>query len=697
MTVNRNTRNGFACVAPLNKCRIMLQDIEIVKIFNQRLNDALAVNSWWRANEVRDNYNVLDGDQWLEEAIDRQNNDGMPLRTVNMVKPIINSISGFEIQNRSEVKYIPRLTKEDSVGFTDMVQSGVNYIEQESFSDFQASLAFADMLTCGVGVTDTTINYDNNPDGEVKVERVFPYFILWDVTARAKNIADANWVARARIVDKDTIEDYIGKNNVSPEEIDATFGASMDARFLDYFNVVMIAKSLAIVYEYQWREKKPFYRVENPLIGFIGDPEDPYTQNVVELAKILKEKYSMDPASTKVFSVDGQDFKALKEAFQALGFDVKYTKQERYKYYRAIIAGNKVTSKSENFSDNGFSIKFMTGYFSEMRQCYFGVVRAAKEMQRLLNQSVSDYEGFLRTVPKGGVEIEADAVPNMQAFVQTYTKAREVTIYNPGGLAKTRQKTTPPAPQGLFDMINYSSNAMLEVSGITKDFMGMIDSKLMTATLNRQLVRQGLTMLAGFFDAKKFYTIAQGKLFIDCLKILSENAEGRLMRVMDNGEAQYIPLLRNGIAAEYDIIVEDVPQTPSEREETFQKLMELAGVLLNKPNPVDITPMALQYSPLKGGQINKIMELMQPPPPPEPDPMVQKVLEAETAVKIASAEKYSADAKKSMVDAMLKEQALNQNPELINAEVNKVLADGMLARARAVKELQTPKYQPENR
>lgn len=666
----------------------MRNNLEILRIFNQRLNDALAVNSWWRANEVRDNYNVTDGDQWLEEPINRQNNDGMPIRTVNMVKPILNSISGFEIQNRSEVKYVPRMLKEEAQGFSDMVQSGVDYIEQESNSQFQASLAFLDMLTCGVGVTDTIINYDNNPDGEVKVERIFPYFIIWDVTARAKNITDANWVARARVVDKDTIEDYIGKQKIDSEEIDANFGASMDARFLDYFNVVMIAKSLAIIYEYQWREKKPFYRVENPLINFEGMPDDPYTQNVVELAKILQEKYSIDPVSTKVFSVETQDFKTLKEAFQALGFEIKYTKQEKYKYYRAVIAGNKVVSKAENFSQIGFSIKFMTGYFSEMRQCYFGVVRAAKEMQRLLNQSVSDYEGFLRTVPKGGVEIEADAVPNMQAFVQTYTKAREVTIYNPGGLAKTRQKTTPPAPQGLFDMINYSSNAMLEVSGITKDFMGMIDSKLMTATLNRQIVRQGLTMLASFFDAKKFYTIAQGKLFIDSLKVLADNSEGRLMRVMENGEIKYIPLLRNGIAAEYDIIVEDVPQTPSEKEETFQKLLELSSVLLNKPNPIDITPMVMQYSPLKGEQITKILDLMKPPPPPEPDPMAQQILQAETMLKQATAEKYSADAMKSQMDVLLKQQALNQNPEFAAVEINKTAADAMLSRAKAAKELQ---------
>jgi hypothetical protein len=665
----------------------MLKDLDILRIFNQRLNDGLAVQSWWRGNEVRDNYNVIDGDQWAEDSIDRQNSDGMPIRTVNMVHPIVNAISGFEIQNRSEAKYIPRVMNEETSGFTDMVESGVKYIEAESQSDFQASLAFKDMEICGVGVTDTIISYDNNPDGEVTVERIFPYFILWDVTARGKNITDANWVARARVVDKDTIKDYLGNEKLDAETIDADFGSAGDARFLDFFNVVMIAKSLAIIYEYQWRQKEIFYRVENPLIGFEGFPEDPYTEQIVELAKALKEKYSIDPTVTRVFSVEKEDFKALKEAFEALNLPLQYTRQKKYRYYRAEIAGNRVVSKSENFSQTGFSIKFMTGYFSEMRQCYFGVVRAAKEIQRLLNQSVSDYEGFLRTIPKGGVEIEADAVPNMQAFVQTYTKAREVTIYNPGGLSKTRPKTTPPPPAGLFDMITYASSTILEVSGITRDFMGMVDSKMMTATLNRQLVRQGLTMLSTFFDAKKFYTINQGKLFIDCLRILAENAEGRLIRVLDQGSVKYLPLLRNGIAAEYDVIVEDAPQTPSEKEETFYKLLELSSLLINKPNPVDITPMVMQYSPLKGEQVKEIIDLMKPPPPPQPDPVAQQLLQAETMLKQASAEKYAADAQKSQMDALLKQQELMQSPELVSVGIEKTIADTALAKAKAFKEV----------
>lgn len=661
---------------------------DIIKTVHQRINDCLLVQAWWRANEIRDNYCLVEGDQWLEDARDRQNLDGMPARTVNKSAIVIDSVCGFEIQNRSEVNYVPRLPTDSQMGFSDMVNDGVKYIEQACNAAFHNSLAFKDMLVCGVGVTDTIISYDNNPDGETIVERVFPYLTLWDVAARGKNLEDANWVIRAKVVDKDAMEGYI-KEAMDQDEVDANFGASIDARFLDFFNTVMITKSLGIIYEYQWREKIPFYRVNNPLVGFMGDPMDPYAQQIVQLAKTLQEKYKFDVTKDRVFSIDSKDRSALKEAFELLGLPFKAIKQKKYKYYRATVVGNKLFDKEENFSQTGFSLKFMTGKFSEVRQCYYGMMRAMKEAQRMYNQAISDYEGFLRTVPKGGVIIESDAVPNMEAFVQTYTKARQVMIVNPGALAggKIMPKPAVPVPPGLLDMISFSSAAMLEATGVTPEFMGLNESKEMTATLNRQLVRQGLTVLSAYFDAKKFYTIAQGKLFIDCLRVMAENAEGRLIRVMNDGEAQFIPLLNDGIAAEYDVIVEDVPQTPTERQDTFEKLLQLSGILLNKPNPIDITPMLMQFSPLKDKQQKEVLDAMKPPPPQPPDPVTQGLLIAETKLKESVAEKNMAEIPKIQIDALLKQQELMQGDNRANAEIQKILSDVQLNQTKALGEV----------
>jgi hypothetical protein len=669
----------------------VLSDSEILSSHSHRVNDSIEATTIWRT-ELRDDYNVMECNQWLAETHERQLKDGMPIRTINKLSPVIDAVSGFEIQNRSAVKYVPRVSEPEKIGYSDMLNDTVKYIENESQSAFHNTEAFKDMLICGVGVTDTTINYDDNPDGEVKIERIFPYFVLWDITARAKNLEDANWVIRAKIVDKELIGTLLNEDKDDDkveEDIDLAYysGGATDGRFLDFFDTVATTKSLAIIYEYQWRDKVPFYRVENPLIGFTGNPLDPYIQQVLAFAKMMQEKYRVNLATDRIFSINKEDYKEIKGIFEALDLPFKTVKQKKFKYYRATVIGDKVLNKSENFSQTGFSLKFMTGKFSETRQYFYGMLRAAKEPQRLLNQSISDYEGFLRTIPKGGVEIESDAVPNMQAFVETYTKAREVTIYNPGGLAKTRPKVSPPVPSGLLDMINLAATSIMETTGVTQDFMGTADSKLMTATLNRQMVRQGLTVLSCYFDAKKFYMINQGKIFIDCIKVLMDNAEGRLIRVMDSSETRYIPLLKENVANQYDVIIEDIPQTPSERQDTFEKMMQLAQLLANKPNPVDITPLVMQYSPLKEDEIGKITELMKPPPPPEPDPIVQQMLMSEAKLKEALATKETAEAQKAQMEAMLKQQELETNPQSHVEKIMKIQAETQFTNAKAATEI----------
>lgn len=663
----------------------MLNPDNILKTAHQRINDCLSVQDWWRANEVRDNYNLIEGDQWLEDAILRQNADGMPVRTVNKSAVLMNAFCGFEVQHRGEVSYVPRQPTEQQEGESDLGNDGAQWIEDTSQAPFQKSLAVRDMGICGVGVVDHIMDYDTNPDGELKVERVFPYFILWDVAARAKNLKDANWVCRAKVVDKESLENYI-KDASDSDEVDAGFGAAEDARFLDYFDTVMIAKSLGVIYEYQWREKVPFYRIENPFIGMEGFMDDPYTQQILMLAKEIQESYEVDIGMDKIFSIDSKDYKPLKDAFEALGLPFKATKQKKFKYFRANIVGNRIFDIEENYSQQCFSLRFMTANFSEVRQCFFGLMRPMKDPQRMYNQAISDYEGFLRTIPKGGVEIEADAVPDLEAFVQTYTKAREVTIYNPGGLGKARPKLTPPIPSGLLDMINFASNAMMESTGITPNFLGLTDSKEMTATLDRQMVRQGLTVLSTYFDAIKYFTIDQGQLFIDALRILTENSPGRLISIAGKEGLKYQRLFQSRLAAEYDVVVEEVPQTPSERQDTFEKLLQMAALLANKPNPIDIMPMVVQYSPLKGSQIKEITTLMQPPPPTPPDPIAQGLLVAETKLKESTAEKNIADATKSKLDVLLKQKELANTDEVVAAEVQKILADAALSQTKAMNE-----------
>lgn len=647
---------------------------EIMTLASKRFTDFVAGTEWWHNNEVRTNYSLYEGYQWSEENRQKYEADGIDIFTLNQISPIVDAISGFEIQNRTEVNYQPRLSDDDSRGFRDVVSSAVKYFEQDGFVAEQNSHAFADMLKCGLGATHTTFNYEENPDGEVEVNRIFPAFVMYDTSARKKNLKDANWAARVKVVDNEVI----GEEFDDIEEGQGLGDYSFDfTRFYNWYDANLRGGKLSCVIEYEWREKTPIHRVENPFYGAEGD------ELIDSYKKVAKESYQIN-LDDRIVTMAPGIYSQFRQDMKALGIYPKSTKQKTYKYYRAMIADGKLAEYEENYSQKGFSIKFMTGKYSETRQCFYGVIRAISEPQRILNESVSDYKGYLSNIPKGGVEIEEDAVSDIKGFLDTYSKAKKVTIYRPGALmqGKVRPKTSSGMPMGMVEMIPQSAQWMLDCVGLTPEFMGQMDSKLMTAQLQGQIIRQGLTVLAVYFDAKSNYMIEHGKILVDCVRIMAENSPGRLIRnVVGQGASKYLPLFLDNIAAEYDVVIGEVAQTPGERQETFNKLVELSDKLMQSKG-IDILPIVLRYSPFKKDEVDEIAQ-MTTPQPQQPDPLQQALLESQVALQNANAKKLTSDAVKINLEALLVQKQLETYDDEKEVELTETMSAAVLNQAKA--------------
>ncbi len=644
----------------------MPEDDIIVQCIEKYLDENLVVAQNWRQIEVQENFALFEGNQWTEEAVKQQVNNGMPIITINRVSPVTEAICGFEVQNRLETRYSPRLMNPEQTGFKDLMNNLSQYFDQLSNAQSQHSLAFKDMGLCGVGATSTTISYDKNPNGEVEVRRVFPAFVFWDVAARAKNIIDSDYVIEVKILSREAI-----KAEYNIDYYDDIYPSEVDARIIQFFNSVLTAKDLGVLYEYQWRQKEPFYRVENPFLKLDTQSLDPYALNELQqLAIQYQEQFDFNPGIDKVFCVrDKSDLTDLKKIFDLYGIKIKTTTQHTYKYYRAIVTGGKIITKAENFSQQGFSIKFMTGQFSELTQSYYGWMRGCKDPQRMLNQAVSDYVGFLSTIPKGGVNMESDAVDNPEAFLATYAKARAVTIFAPGALSsgKVMPKVTPPIPSGIIEMIQYADAQIMQVCGVTPELMGVMNTKEQNSSFYSQQIRQGLTTLATYFDAKRTYLQAHGELYIDCARVLVDNAEGILIKnVIGEGDAPYVRLLKSGIASNYDVVVEEVPDSPDANNAILVTLLDIQKAMPN----VNLMPLALNYTTLPSDVIKNVEASMQPPPPPEPDPINTQILLSEIEYKKASAAKLNAEAQQIHTQNMYKQTEVLFGPAKQQTDIN---------------------------
>lgn len=641
-------------------------DEDIVEQMERRIDENLMVGIDWRQYEVRDGFSMFEGNQWSTEATRRQTANALECYTINRVRPVLEAICGFEIQNRLDVNYLPRLVNPEQRGFNDVCNNGVKWMEQTSNANSQRSIAFLDVLICGVGAVATDINYHNNPNGEQEKRRVFPAFMFWDVAARAKNLRDANYVIELKVTAKEEIEQEYGISDESD-----VYDTGLDSRVLQFFQTILPVKTLGCIYEYQWRTLKPFYRVENPFLKINPQFLEPDEQMILQAQmRFMEEEYNLIPNLDRIFSVETlQEVNDLKATFAEFGVRLKYSEEKKYKYYRAIVTGGKVVSKEENWSQSGFSIKFMTGEFSELTQSYYGLMRACRDPQRILNQSVSDFVGFLQTIPKGGINIESDAVSDINAFLDTYAKARDVTIFNPGALSggKVMPKITPPIPSGIVEMIQYADAQIMQVCGVTPELMGMMSTKEMNSGFLKQQIRQCLTTLAVYFDARSTYMYDDGMLNIDSLRILIENAEGRLIRdVIGEANAEYIPLLKSGMAKEYDVIIEQTPATPDENNETFMKLLDLQKAMPDK----NILPIAMKFAPLPESVMKELEEVMKPAPPPPPDPLNQALLDSQAKLQYAEASKLQADAQTLSVDNQLKLNELHFAPAKESTDIH---------------------------
>lgn len=650
---------------------------EILDEFQTRAQEFLDVKEHWRETEVIDGFGVYDGSgQWLQEDYDKQVKDGMPVVTINKASPVIDAVSGFQIQNRFTATYQPRqIGDEGDEEQVNIVQNTVEYIEEDSGIPHEDSIAFRDMTICGVGATNHDIEYEeDNVNGDAKGWRIFPYLLLFDIAARGKNLRDANWCAEAKIISSHTAEQEIADANGDDDALVAA--SATDHRFLEYFDNTQLEGKLAVAFDYQWRDKEIIWRARNPFLDYQGG--DPLLDNY--LADAI-ERFDFTTEDT-LLVLTSQQKTEFAEELEALGIELKAKKQRRFRYYRARIIGNTIVEITDSLSQKGFSIKLMTGKFDEKNQCHYGMMRAIKEAQRLLNLAVSDYQGFLTTIPKGGVEMEYDAVDDLNAFRDTYTKAKDIVIYAEGGLNKTRPKQTPPVPDGLMGMIDFAINSIMEVVGVTPSFMGEMDSKELTGKLQAQLVRTGLSVLALYFDAFRFYIHDRGKLMIDIVRVLADNDDGRLVRnVIGKGNEKYLRLLKEDISSEYDIIVGEAPQTPNERQETFEKLMELTAMLA--PKGIDLTSIAIPFSPLKKDERDAVMELMKPQPEPEPDPLQQGLLQAEIGLKQGISAKNQAESSLKKLEVLLKIKELGEMDERIEAEIEEIKSKALLNIARA--------------
>lgn len=590
----------------------------------------------WR-KEAREDYEFYSGNQWSDEDRAKLMAKNRPVVTFNRIAPAINAVVGSEINNRREVRYIPR--EQGDAKANEVLTAAGEWFRDECGAEDEESDAFEDDVICGMGWTDTRLSFEEDPDGAPVVERMDPLGMGWDCNAVKPNLLDASRLWRVRSMSYTDAAELTGikdrgKLNAAwirslagsdekphdQDEADHYTGEQNEQADGGYKN------SRCLIVEVRWFEKQAYYRgpdINNPM---------------------------------EVKEYDLRQFEMIRKQMP----DFPGVKQHRKVVKRAFLGSEVLGEPDQPMVPPGmFGWECMTGYRDKVKGQFYGVVRAAKDPQRWANKFFSQVQYLLNSQSKGGIAAELGVAKNQRQFEESWAKAEEITWLNDGALSGDKPKFVPKPtaqfPTGFFTLFQESKEEINQTMGLSLEFIGTREVD-QAGVLEHQRRQSSLNLLASLFNSLRRYRKRQGKTM---LYLIQEHlADGRLIRIVGDDMKQYVPLTKADVANKtYDIIVDDSPTSPNEKDRTWAILMQMLPMVKDLMTP-EVAMELLALSPLPASLTEKLKqkaaEAAQQPKPPTPEEQKMQ----------ADQQKAQLDAQGKVMDLQAKQQENQMDVEM---------------------------------
>ncbi|HEV2110856.1 MAG TPA: hypothetical protein VGT99_05830 [Gammaproteobacteria bacterium] len=600
---------------------------------------SVAKRRQWRA-DAREDFAFTAGHQWSEEDAAHMDEALRPRTTFNTIAPVADAIAGHEVCNRQEVSYIPRQL--GASGVSEVLTAAAEWVREECDAEHEESEAFYDATVCGEGWTATELDYDLDLDGRIEITRVDPLEMDVDPSATRKNHADAKWVCRSKVY---------GRKEAQALWPDGEFASADGSREADSPVDVIAAAfyradsgaggrgtkvDTVIIHDFQWWEHEPVYRVPVQQLG----PERTFLMlnTPDENGGFLLPAHKLQPDAQGLITLDAEEYGRVKTLLEG----VQLLKQKRRRYQRMYFSGDELLETKPTPTGDSFTYKAITAKRDRKLRCWYGIVRAMKDPQRWTNKFMSSMLEIVGTSGKGGILYEPDAFLNVRQAEEDWADPSRNVAMTEGAIAANKILPRPvnQMPPQMMGLMEYCSQSIQAVAGVNPEVMGLSQALDPSGVMEEGRRQSGLNMLAYLFDGLRRYRKEQGRLILQMIR--KYLPQGRLIRMTGPAGAQYLPLVYDDTAVEYDVIVDEAPTAPNVKQRTWEAFTLLAGQLPQLITP-QVALIALDYSPFPQAMVQKLKQQAQAPAGvPSPDPMQQAEianLNASTMLKGAQAEK----------------------------------------------------------
>lgn len=565
--------------------------------------------------------------------------------SLNHIAPIVDVLTGFERQNRYDIKAAPK-GPEDHEDATLL-----SWLLKEEQEKADAAVAVSDVfehgLIAGMWALEVGVDWTNDPvHGEIFLDVLQPgEELIWDPQWSKFDLSDARYMIRYKYAFvKDVIADHPthakaireatealnlgigtpGAGQTVPNSTDGRSAGNRDGYGSLASGVVSDAESLGLFYdatedrvlvlEVWYREYETVWLLSNKATGDVLE---------VETESIAREMAKSDPDNLSPIA----------------------RQRRRIKMGVILPATLQMLEEDDTPYDNDQQAYPFVVYLAQRKgDDIYGIVRNLKDPQRVVNKRESQILEILIQHANMRPMAEEGAVKNPEDLINT--QSRKPVIYNAGH--------QPPswyvAPLGdLFRVLTGEGDRgrmqIREISGINTDLLGIKDSDASGIAIQRRQA-QGQVISTRYFDNLKTFKKIMGQRL--ARRIQQVYTYERTVRLVDEvGKQQFVKInplegrgksrdefarlqsedlhgmppeeidkrpkvLRDVTALDYDVIITDTPTTPSMRMTSLLALLEIVQKIpAIAPAVLDII-VELTDLPDKARVLDRVRLMMQP-------------------------------------------------------------------------------------
>ena len=588
----------------------------------------------WRAHkewrrEARENFAFVAGDQWTDEERQILEDSNRPAVTFNRAATIINAVAGSEINNRTEVRYFPRTLGDAEMN--EVLTKGAEWFRDQAGAEEEDSQAFHDALVCGLGWTETLLDFEEDADGQPSMQRINPLEMCWDGSAERRGLTDARRFARVRKIPLEEARELFP--DASDGELHARwFDEPVDGEGSEPTR--------------QWSDDDYSHTDDDEGIGDDRDKKEALIIQLQYCQRVREVEYA-DPQTGERKRMGKRKFERfmgdLRQTLEATGMGFEPQIQTRdvvRKEWRQVFIGGKVLEENQPCADCATFVP-VTGYWDNAKRKWYGLLASMKDPQKWANKWLTQTLHIINSNSKGGVMVETGAVDDPRRFEEDWAAADAVHWLKDGALGQGRiqEKTGVQMPAPLMQLTEFAITSIRDVSGVNQELLGLRDQN-QPGVLEYQRKQAAMTTLAGLFDALRQYRKQQGKVLL--FYMTEYLADGRLVRIADEDGARYAPLVVDEGVKKYDVIVDDAPTSPNNKEKVWETIVQLMPLLEKAGLPKELWAEIISYSPFPEQLIEKFRDYALKPQ--QPDPKVEAMFAAEL-------EKTQSEAAKNMAAA----------------------------------------------